>query len=100
MNRYTAEEVALFGTAPDSQIAAKLGRATKSIERARLDRKIPGYRNGQSGGRWRRFDLLLGTMPDTLIARLMGVSDVAVVKRRRKLGIAAHRYRNRNGRVG
>lgn len=39
---------------------------------------------------WRRYDRWLGKQPDGKIAAAMGISRIAVVKRRAALGVAAY----------
>jgi hypothetical protein len=49
--------------------------------------------NGKLGGRppvidWEKYDRLLGTIDDRALARMIDCTSTAVLKRRRKLGVA------------
>ncbi|HKB35614.1 MAG TPA: hypothetical protein VKD72_04115 [Gemmataceae bacterium] len=77
-------ELRLLGTAPDEEIAARIGRTTTAVRimRTRLGISDPG------GHGWTADELaLLGTAPDEEVARRIGRTQGAVTKKRCKLGI-------------
>jgi hypothetical protein len=85
--RWTPEELALLGSAPDREIAARFGRTVGAVKRQRavlgLVRRLQR--------RWQPHEVeLLGTAPDSEIAGHLGRSVGAVRRKRLKLGI---RYR-------
>ena len=86
---WTAEEIALLGTAPDEEVARRVGRTLNAVRfmRDRLGISRP------AGGRWRGEELvLLGTLPDREVARKLGRSLQSVAQKRTKLGIANPLY--------
>src|SRR5262245_10493912 len=81
---WTKEELRLLGTAPDAEVAGRIGRTTNAvrIRRTRLGIPDPG------GHGWTAEELaLLGTAPDEEVARRIGRTPGAVTHKRCKLGI-------------
>ena len=91
---WTAEDEALLGTAPDEQVAIRLGRTFYQVRRRRRRLRIPSYiRHKPHAPRWAwtaEEDRLLGTMSDAALAERLGCLLLVVFRRRRKLGIPAH----------
>lgn len=85
---FTADEIALLGTAPDSVIAKQLGRRVNSVTSARVHRKIKG---SQEYRFWTEAEIaLLGTMSDRQLAKRLGRTQANVLLCRRKHGIPVY----------
>jgi hypothetical protein len=88
------EENALLGTMPDKEVAKRVGRSATAVHAHRRSLGIRSYykRKPQSEPvKWTPAkDKLLGTMPDSKVARRLGCSPMAVFYRRRKLRIPRH----------
>jgi hypothetical protein len=81
---WTEEDLALLGTAPDAEVARRIGRTANAVRVMRDRLGIPR----PAGGRWRDGDLaLLGTLPDREVARRLGRSLSSVTQKRCKLGL-------------
>jgi hypothetical protein len=81
---WTEEDLALLGTAPDAEVARRIGLTANAVRVMRDRLGIPR----PAGGRWRDGDLaLLGTLPDREVARQIGRSLSSVTQKRCKLGI-------------
>jgi hypothetical protein len=84
---WTPAEIQLLGTMPDSHVAAKVGRDSKTVEWKRTSLGIPAFRSRDRV--WSKAELkLLGTMPDAAVAAQLGISRRCVLKTRERLGIA------------
>ena len=91
---WTAEETALLGTAPDAEVARRIGRTPEAVRVMRDRRGIPR----PAGGRWRDEDLaLLGTLPDSEVARRLGRSLSSVTQKRCKLRIPNPAHARKRG---
>ncbi|WP_165227539.1 hypothetical protein [Aquisphaera insulae] len=94
-HRWTDEEIALLGTAPDPIIAKRLGIPRHNVESKRRRLGIPGILN-----RWTDEEIaLLGTDSDAVIARRLGRPAVGVRDKREKLGIPPMMTRWTNGEI-
>ncbi|HJZ55571.1 MAG TPA: hypothetical protein VKE74_11455 [Gemmataceae bacterium] len=87
---WTPEQIALLGTAPDAQLARRLGRS-QAVRAKRCLRRVPVFgataENAQRA--WAKEDLaLVGTDRDEVIGRKIGRTAKAVGDRRRARGIA------------
>jgi transcriptional regulator with XRE-family HTH domain len=81
---WTAEELALLGTAPDAEVSAQIGRTETAVTLKRCKLGIPN----PSGPGWTAEELaLLGTAPDAEVAAQIGRTERAVTLKRCKLGI-------------
>jgi hypothetical protein len=81
---WTAEELALLGTMPDEDVAARIGRTATGVRVKRSRCRIPN----PAGTWWNAQEIaLLGTLPDREVARRIGRSLQAVTQQRIKLGI-------------
>jgi hypothetical protein len=93
---WTAEEVALLGTAPDEEVARRIGRTPNAVRVMRDRLGIPR----PAGGRWREEDMaLLGVLPDREVARKLRRSLQSVTQKRIQLGIANPFDGRRQGRI-
>jgi hypothetical protein len=92
---WTKEEHALLGTMPDKDVAERIGRPLGAVQARRYAFGVPNVkkRNPMSKPpRWTpKQDRLLGTMPDTVVARKLRCSPFSVFFRRRKLKIPRYR---------
>jgi hypothetical protein len=93
---WTAEEIALLGTASDSEVGAAVGVSRVVVRRKRHLLGIPSFHprlhEPVGGLSWGPEDLaLLGTMTDREVARRLGISIAAVNHERRLLKIPAFR---------
>jgi hypothetical protein len=92
---WTADEDALLGTMPDADVAARTGRTLVAVQSRRYVFGVPNVmkRNPISKPpRWTpKRERLLGTMPDTVVARKLRCSPISVFNRRKKLGILSFR---------
>jgi hypothetical protein len=87
LQRWLPEELALLGTAPDVELAARLGRSRQSVTHRRVRSGIPPVPATPSDA-WRAEEIeLLGTAPDREIAARIGRSPGAVEVKRLSLGI-------------
>jgi hypothetical protein len=83
------EEIAFLGSAPDAEIAARIGRTVEAVRARRqklglVDRPIRPWRP------WQPQEIeLLGTASDVEVAARLGRSRGSVGRMRRKLGIPA-----------
>jgi len=88
---WTPASDALLGTMVDQDIAEKLGCTVAAIRNRRHLLEIPRCRNTISAANkveWTpALDALLGTIPDSDLAKMMGCSRASVYTRRRQLGI-------------
>jgi hypothetical protein len=83
--RWTPQEVALLGTMPDEELAARIGKTPVAVRQKREELGIAN----PTANRWTAEDIaLLGTLPDEEVARLVGRSRTAVTQKRCQLGIA------------
>jgi hypothetical protein len=81
---WTAEDIALLGTAPDRDVARQVGRTPNAVRVMRDRLGVPR----PAGGRWRDEELaLLGTLPDREVARRVGRSLSSLTPKRCRLGI-------------
>lgn len=84
---WTVEQVKLFGTAPDREIAKVLGRKTMTVAGARASRSIPAYRSQK---RWTDGEIaMLGTMSDQALAAKFGRSRKSVALARLARGVTS-----------
>jgi len=84
--RWPPAKVALLGTAPDQEIARRLGISTGTVSKRRAALGIPKW--DQKLKPWKPVeDALLGKMPDTEVSKRTGRSFQAVGSRRRDLKI-------------
>jgi len=82
---WRADEIALVGTLPDAEVAARIGRSIGAVQTRR--RALAGLRR-PAGRPWRSDEVaLLGRVPDAEAAAALGRSVVAVTVKRRKMGI-------------
>jgi hypothetical protein len=83
--RWTAEDIALLGTAPNQEVARRTGRKPAAVRHKREGLGIPN----PTGKRWTAEGIaLLGTLPDREVARRLGRPLQSVTQKRCKLGIA------------
>lgn len=81
--RWTDYEIAWLGTLPDPDVAVRLGRTLKSVQRKRTELSIAAYTERRE---WTPADdAILGTAPDPEIARRLGTTVKAVTCRRQLL---------------
>jgi hypothetical protein len=81
---WTAAELALLGTAPDEEVAERIGRTKDAVRQKREEVRVPN----PSGHGWTEEELaLLGTAPDHEVARRIGRTPIAVTCKRSALGI-------------
>jgi len=81
---WTAEQLALLGTASDEEVAERIGRTREAVRIMRTRLGIPK----SDGNCWLPEHVaLLGTMPDEEVAQRVGRSVQAVMQKRIKLGI-------------
>ena len=92
---WTKEDHALLGTMPDKDVAERTGRTLGAVQARRYVFGVPYVmkRNPISKPpRWTPGrDRLLGTMPDSVLARKLRCSPFSVFNRRRKLKIPRYR---------
>jgi hypothetical protein len=92
---WTAEEDALLGTMKDKDVAARTGRTDGAVSDHRYVLGVPAFVKRAPRGKsveWTPAkERLLGTMPDTVLARRLRCSPMMVRWRRKRLGIPAHR---------
>jgi hypothetical protein len=92
---WTKEEHALLGTMPDKDVAERTGRTLGAVQARRYVSGVPNVikRNPMSKPpRWTpKRDRLLGTMPETALARELRCSSFSVFFSRKKLGIMSFR---------
>jgi hypothetical protein len=92
---WTPEEDALLGTMPDKDVAERIGRTPTAVHAHRSDLGIPSFfmrKPPRKPPRWTpEKDALLGTMPDSVLARKLRCSPMSVFYRRRRLKIARFR---------
>jgi hypothetical protein len=82
---WAAEDIALFGTVPDEEVARRTGRTVGAVRQKREDLGIPN----RAGNRWPAEHVALpGTLPDQDVARRLGRSLQPVTQKRCQLGIA------------
>lgn len=100
---WTAEQLALVGSAPDVEVARQLGVSRMMIGRKRKELGLPPYpvkacgHDRQTPFEWTEEALaILGTEPDMEVALKLGVSRQAVFRQRKRLGIDAPRSKHRN----
>ena len=87
---WTQAEEELLGTMPDRRFARKFKRSVRSVIVRRCEKGIPLLRRLKR--RWTPADdKLLGARPDAQVALLLGISRLAVSRRRQRLGISARR---------
>jgi predicted transcriptional regulator len=90
---FTPEEDALLGTATDREVAAKLDRDQKTIHARRKRLGIPAFVKRKPQDKavfWTPAkDKLLGTAPDSVVARRLRCKPEAVYYRRKRLRIPA-----------
>jgi hypothetical protein len=83
-------DTAALGQVPDTVLARELGVTPQVVQRARVRRSIPRFRNAAALQAlevdWEALDL--GGRPDATVAREMGISRRQVCAERRKRGIA------------
>jgi hypothetical protein len=86
---WTAEQIALLGTTPDEEVAAKVGRSVAAV---RLKREKMGIPNPAGMDVWKPEQLaLLGTLPDREVSRQTGRTLSATRQKRYELEIPAVR---------
>ena len=92
---WTPAEEALLGTMPDKDVAAKVGRTPTAVHAHRNNLGIRSFYGrkprGKSASWMPAKDRLLGTMPDTNLARKLRCSPMTVFYRRKRLKIPAFR---------
>jgi hypothetical protein len=82
--RWTPAEVALLGTMPDEEVAARTGKTPGAVRQKREELGIPN----PAANTWTAEDIaLLGTLPDEAVAARLGRSRTAVTQKRCQLGI-------------
>jgi hypothetical protein len=80
-------QLTLLGTAPDNEVARRIGRTPKAAQVMRSKRGIPN----PSGPGWIEGELaLLGTAPDAEVAAKVGRTEGAVTLKRCLLGIPTY----------
>jgi hypothetical protein len=85
---WTTEEIASLGTAPDGDVARRIGRTANAVRIMRERLGIPR----PVGGRWTAEAVaLLGKLPDGEVAPRLGRSLSSVTQKRCKLGIPPRR---------
>ncbi len=87
---WTIQELRVLGTAPDREIAGRLGRSIASVQLKRSHDGVamlnPAHR------RWTEREIaLLGTLPDQEVARRLGRTLRTVAAKRKEMGVP---YRN------
>jgi hypothetical protein len=93
--RGSAEELALLGTLPDEEVAAKIGKMPSAV---RQKRKEMGIAN-PAANCWAAEEIaLLGKLPDEAVAARIGRSRTPVTQKRCQLGIANRCDRRRRRR--
>lgn len=91
---WSAAEDKLLGTDADKEIARRLGRTTRAVERRREKLGIKAQHH--IGKVWpKRVLALLGKVPDAQVAAMMDVWSLTVLKKRRSLGIPSYQSRQR-----
>lgn len=95
---WTAEQLALVGTAPDIEVAKQLGVSRMMIGRKRKELGLPPYtlkacgHDGQTQFEWTEDNLaLLGTVPDMDLALILGINRRSVWRQRKKRNIPVMR---------
>ena len=87
---WTQAEEALVGRMSDRRFARKFKRSVRSVIVRRCEKGIPLLKRHKH--RWTTADdQLLGERPDAEVALLLGITKLAVSRRRQRLGISAHR---------
>ena len=87
---WTRAEEELLGTMPDRRFAQRFKRSVRSVIVRRCEKAIPLLRRQKH--RWTQADdQLLGLRPDAQVALLLGLSKLAVSRRRQRLGKAPRR---------
>ena len=87
---WTQAEEALLGTMPDRRFARKFKRSVRSVIVRRCEKDILLLKRQKH--RWTPADdKLLGARSDAQIALLLGLTTLAVSRRRQRLGIPAPR---------
>jgi hypothetical protein len=76
----------LLGTAPDWEVAKKIGCSIRPVEKRRAKLHVPAF-NRHARIDWAKWDKELGKARDRETAKLIGCSLVAVEQRRGMLGI-------------
>jgi hypothetical protein len=91
---WTAEEVALLSTLPDSALAKRLGRTAKAVRAKRQKLEIPTRFVLRS---WSAAEIaLLGTEADERVAEKTGRTLPAIVGKRCRLGIREPAFARRS----
>jgi hypothetical protein len=92
--RWTPEALALLGTMPDEDVAARVGKTPGGVRVMRTRLGIPN----PAANSWTAEDIaLLGTLPDEEVAARRGRSRAAVTQKRCRLGIPNPSDRRRRG---
>jgi hypothetical protein len=92
--RWTPQELALLGTLPDEEVAARIGKTPGAVRQKREELGIPN----PAANSWTAEDIaLLGTLSDEEVAARLGRSRTAVTQKRCQLGIANAYDRRRRG---
>jgi hypothetical protein len=93
--RWTVEDHALLGTMKDKDVADRIGRPLGAVQARRYVFGIPNILKRKPISKPPRWtperDRLLGTMPDTVLARQLRCSPYSVFFRRKKLKISRYR---------
>ena len=83
--KWSADKLAMLGTASDADLAGKWGLPADTVAHARIRRGIAAF---QAQKRWTDEErALLGTMPDSQLAKLLGRTRQSVQFARRERGI-------------
>jgi hypothetical protein len=90
MRPWTADEIKLFGTMSDLQLARQLGREKHQVLKQRLALKIPSCHRRQPRRSWKPAEIrLLGRYTDLAVAQRLGCPQNIVRIKRVKLGLPA-----------
>src|SRR5437867_12968044 len=92
---WTADEEALLGTMKDREVAERTGRTESAVSSRRYVFNVAAFTNRKARGKPVKWtptkERLLGTMPDTVLARRLDCSPMSVFNRRRRLKIPPFR---------
>ncbi|MCX6878453.1 MAG: hypothetical protein NTW21_32260 [Verrucomicrobia bacterium] len=88
---WSKRDLALLGTMPDANLAARLKLKHHSVFKMRQSLKIASYARQKLWHKWTAKDIaLLGTKPDSVFAKRFGTTIGAVSAKRRFHGITSH----------
>lgn len=84
---WTDEIVSDLGTMSDLKVAAKYNLGVSAVTYKRVSLRIPAHGDWKRVDNWVDYEHLLGQIPDTQIAKILGIDTAAVQRRRQKKGI-------------